>query len=346
MQLVLELLKKIFVALQGVYTKEESDSALAVRDTNIATNTTNIDWLMTAADGDWKAYMLARAAKTGVQANIEKVRSAIVEYSIDDSAQLASRLIADWKNLFGYETWLASVGEPSPLDAAFWTAYFVALAEWEANPTATEQWTVTKNADGTYSSNCPYFAAAQNEPVINFAVTSAAGNYPTPLLNRSGSAIYYLPNLATVETFNYISQGDNIFILPKATSGRYFSWGARTFNTPVYFPMMTQNSMAFNECAKFNAPVTVGSLIDGNAFFRLSAANRVFNLSSLSSGVNMFANSKMSAENISATLDTLPAHTDGETHTISFVGCPGASELTQDSPSVAAAVARGWTVEL
>lgn len=42
MQLVLELLKKIFIALQGVYTKAETDSALAERDADIATNTESI----------------------------------------------------------------------------------------------------------------------------------------------------------------------------------------------------------------------------------------------------------------------------------------------------------------
>ena len=31
MQLVLELLKKIFVALSGIYTKQESDAQLAVK---------------------------------------------------------------------------------------------------------------------------------------------------------------------------------------------------------------------------------------------------------------------------------------------------------------------------
>jgi len=59
-----------------------------------------------------------------------------------------------------------------------------------------------------------------------------------------------------------------------------------------------------------------------------------------------FANTAMSAENISATLDSLPTWTDGALHVISFTGTPGAAELTQESPSVAAAVAKGWTVEL
>jgi hypothetical protein len=59
-----------------------------------------------------------------------------------------------------------------------------------------------------------------------------------------------------------------------------------------------------------------------------------------------FKNTAMSAANIAATLDSLPAWTDGASHVITFTGCPGAKDLTQDSLSVAAAVARGWTVEL
>lgn len=59
-----------------------------------------------------------------------------------------------------------------------------------------------------------------------------------------------------------------------------------------------------------------------------------------------FKDTAMSAENISVTLDSLPTWTDGASHVITFTGSTGASDLTQDSPSVAAAVAKGWTVEL
>ena len=59
-----------------------------------------------------------------------------------------------------------------------------------------------------------------------------------------------------------------------------------------------------------------------------------------------FKNTAMSAANIAATLDSLPTWTDGASHVITFTGSPGAKELTQDSPSVAAAIAKGWTVEL
>ena len=59
-----------------------------------------------------------------------------------------------------------------------------------------------------------------------------------------------------------------------------------------------------------------------------------------------FKGTAMSAENISATLDSLPTWTDGESHVITFTGSPGCAELTQESPSVAAAIAKGWTVEL
>jgi hypothetical protein len=78
------------------------------------------------------------------------------------------------------------------------------------------------------------------------------------------------------------------------------------------------------------------------------AFNQVVLLPSLHTGDDAFLNAGMSAANISAVLDSLPSDpvAAGGTGVITFTGCPGAAELTQDSPSVAAAIAKGWEVRL
>lgn len=89
-------------------------------------------------------------------------------------------------------------------------------------------------------------------------------------------------------------------------------------------------------------------LVATNMFYGTTALDQALAFPSLFSGDGMFLNSGMSAVNISAVLDSLPSDPVGKggTGVITFTGCPGAAELTQSSPSVAAAVARGWTVEL
>lgn len=321
MKLILDLFQRIFIALQGVYTKTETDSALATK----ADATALTEETQAREDADWRSYMLARARLTGVAANVSKVQEVILlSVAEGDSGVLPARMIEDWKNLYTYETWLSSEGLSSPLDSAFWSAYFVALAKFEKNPTETTRWTVTKSGD-TYSSNCPYFGAPQNEPVIDFAVVSAKGLYPTAVLNRAGSAIYYLPNLTEADTFNYISMGNNTFILPNLEHGQYFAWGAKTYNAPLYAPRLKDGKNALLDCVAFASPVTSLSIVIADTFFNKSAVNRVFDLRSLSMGQSLFKNSKMSAENISATLDSLPNWKDGASHVITFTGCPGAA---------------------
>jgi hypothetical protein len=85
-----------------------------------------------------------------------------------------------------------------------------------------------------------------------------------------------------------------------------------------------------------------------NAFCKCTSFSQFIAFPSLHTGNDMFLNAGMSAENISAVLDSLPSDpvAAGGTGVITFTGCPGASELTQESPSVAAAIAKGWEVRL
>jgi hypothetical protein len=94
---------------------------------------------------------------------------------------------------------------------------------------------------------------------------------------------------------------------------------------------------------KFPVATTAKKFAENRAGF-----NQAVLFPSLHTGDGAFLNSGMSAANISAVLDSLPSDPVGAggTGVITFTGCPGAAELTQESPSVAAAVAKGWTVEL
>ena len=86
---------------------------------------------------------------------------------------------------------------------------------------------------------------------------------------------------------------------------------------------------------------SLSDTLSGSGLFNLPVT-----ISKCKSAQGAFKNTAMSAENISKTLDSLPTWTDGASHVITFTGSPGAAELTQYSPSVAAAIAKGWTVEL
>ena len=407
MQLVLDLLKEIFVALSGIYTKQETDAQLAVKadKAEVEAEATArqeadeaLDERVTAVepakDSDWKDYMLARAKLTGVQANIELVKKAIVDsVALGDSSMLPARFIEDWKNLYGYESFSGR-----KLDAEFWSAYFEAVVGWMANPTATEEWVVTNNGDGTYSANYPYFSEAPTKPIVNFAVVSAKGidSYP-PVFNKECDVDLYLPNLTTASQFLSRKTYNRNFILPKFTTGYQFAsigvfgdvvvymQSAKTLTngffsasankiyayTPnIYgvvrlfkgakinefvgcFPALADGGGAFNssKIKRFSAPLP---LLKTNKYqtegMFASSLLEYFDssLPSLTDGEDMFLNAKLPSAEISKILDSLPSwdSSAGGTGVITFTGCPGAAELTQSSPSVAAATARGWTVEL
>lgn len=322
----------------------------------------------------WYNYMLEKAALTGDAAttNTATVERAKTELDTSGMSALAMRLYEDWVNLSAdYEAWLASIGEESPLDAAFWTEYFGALAEWEANPTATIEWTVTNNG-GTYTSNCPHFSSAPTAPVVNFSVVKATGATDAKaLFNEDTNVPIYLPNATDAKYALYKAPAFNSAILlpkaidctrllfgienvsvynqptylPSATEGRALICYQYKYNKPFFMPKLSNAHSLVYYAATYNQPATLPSATELQSAFSGSGLNSVVALPSAISGRYAFVDTEMSAEAISGTLDTLPAYTSG-THTISFTGCPGAAELTQDSPSVAAAVAKGWTVEL
>lgn len=66
----------------------------------------------------WYAYMLKKAALTGIPENTEIVKRAWAEYEADETAPLPNRLIEDYNTLREYD---------ALLDTDFWISYFEIL---------------------------------------------------------------------------------------------------------------------------------------------------------------------------------------------------------------------------
>lgn len=199
-------------------------------------------------------------------------------------------------------------GEKLPLE--FWEAVMAEFQRWQKNPNKTENW----------ETNNPYTEVVPVKPIVDFSVTKAKN------FNRSIDCILFLPALTTAFLMlSDRSKYNSLVIAPNATSIQGIFQYSSSFNRPMYFPAATICSYMFTSGSKFSSFAILPRCSSASGGFRYTA---------------------MSAENISKTLDSLPTWTDGASHVITFTGSLGCAELTQDSPSVAAAIVKGWTVEL
>jgi hypothetical protein len=453
MKLILDLFQRIFIALQGVYTKAEAASALATkadatalteeaqaREQADAKHDTEIDWLKTAVDGEWKTYMLARAKLTGIQKNIDTVNRAIKDYGKDNAALLPNRLKSDWQNLYAnFEAWFMQLGEPTPLDSAFWVDYFRALDRWEKNPDETVAWTQTNRPPeevvsltnpnivflgkgtikGAYNNGVIINDWSGKDAVIytpnlevgNFAFYGSfaqrlfafIGNVSSAFAPFSGfknvyDVFYFAPFLSGTSNYSLVSlsQARNVYASVELAGSINQLLGGDGKGTPatLYAELLdlhapsakTVSRLADYAANRLKRLVLRGGLpsatsianmlktysdsykmtsvtniefVDSeaefpnvangtNAFYKCTKFNQFIAFPALHTGEDMFLEAGMSAENISAVLDSLPSDPVGAggTGVITFTGCPGAADLTQESASVAAATARGWTVEL
>ena len=304
MQLVIELLKKIFVALSGIYTKQESDAQLAVkadkaeveaeaqaRQEADEAHTQSIDLLKLATDGDWKTYMLARAALTGEQKNIDMVNRAINEYGKDNAALLPNRLIEDWMTLYvGYEAWLLSVGYKSKLGGTFWLAYFDAVKEYEADTTPAEL----------------VLDSAPTSPIVNLTATSL--KVPT-----TTNVDIYCPNVLSVIGLSNNYVFNSVFIFPKLNNKQYSFYCLSQYNQPTWFPGLRTQRSTLEYSWKYNAPVFVENIINADALVNnCRTFNRSLFIPKCTSAVEIFRYTAVSAENIAKTLNSLPTTTTGK----------------------------------
>ena len=265
---------------------------------------------------------------------------------VDTGAEVVLKMNEIISQLKDYE---AVTGETLPPE--FWVEVVAEFQRWQANPNEVKEWVNTGNANENITSTCPYFDVAPTKPVVDFSVVEAKSrstNGIKPLFGVECYETIFLPATKSLDVFVYSNQkADCDIIAPNATSVFRAVQNAQKFDGRVYCPKATNWNNFAQGAALFNHPVTSQNATSlYMAFYGAKEYNQFTDLRSASNARFAFTNTAMSAENISKTLDSLPTWTDGAEHIITFTGSPGASELTQDSPSVAAAIAKGWTVEL
>jgi hypothetical protein len=363
MQLILELLKKIFVALQGVYTKAETDSALGLKAdaTALTEEAERVDTRLAEHD-----------------AEIETLQK--VTAGLGEGAQAAAN-VAKW------QTYATAIQKEVDSETAMQLAqeFSRATDEYLADPAATKEWG---------ASNPPN---ANGKPLVDFNVETIVNGY---LNGETPSNIIFVPSASTLSSshsrldfsgrsvflfapagkavesmFNQSRNIDKLFVVIGSTYPTNMAFEgclaneicfkgvkvgdysmSRTFSVTaakkiiIDIEMATRSSNLFYEAKNLEEVQADFSnmLVATRMFYGATAFDKALAFPSLFSGDDMFLNSGMSAENISAVLDSLPSDpvAAGGTGVITFTGCPGAAELTQDSPSVAAAIAKGWEVRL
>lgn len=354
MRLILDLFRRIFEALQGVYTKAESDAALALKaDATALTeesqareqadtkHDTEIDWLKTAVDGDWKTYTLYRAALTVDQSNVDLVNEVIADYANDETNVVARQLVDNWKMLTAYVALVGESGGTDPLTNEFWVEYFKATKEYKKDPTATETWTATEN---------PYLDGLP-DIVVNFSLSNGTSAFRQNANISGKNSIIFAPNLNVANSMFFISGFAGTLIAPNLktaystfNSSKVISW------TQDLLSLTDGREMFVNSKALVRFYAKTPLVSNGRLMFQGTGLSdyKGGGFPLLTEGTNMFLNAKLNSSIIAFILDSLPSDPVGKggTGVITFTGCPGAAELTQESESVAAAIAKGWTVEL
>lgn len=230
------------------------------------------------------------------------------------------------------------------LPQELWVEYFKAVESWKKNPTEAKTSVVS---DAKY--------------IVDFAFTETAMSGTSQALSKSNvpNALFqFYPNLRKARRVFYADYKNNIslFFFPNLVEGIELFGHSTKVDVPMFFPRLENGRALLNTALGFNNIVICPSLSDGT---------------------NMCYRTKMSAENISKTLDSLPTWTDGATHTITFTRSPGIASTatvetftvtdedgteysldycptfdTDDEDStlrkafVLAVVKKGWTVEM
>ena len=152
----------------------------------------------------------------------------------------------------------------------FWDEYSIALSEYKANPTKTEQWTVQfdKTTD-TFSSEAPYFDTAPTKPLVNFFLTKVAGFAPgyatsngkfksprSPFAANTNQIMYFPNATDTSYMISMLTALQHCPITPKGTTFQ----GCRGKNIKLFgiFPNSTSLTWIFSSSylslAKLYAP--------------------------------------------------------------------------------------------
>ena len=268
------------------------------------------------------AKAAAQKAASDAQATLGNVYTKSQIDGVDTGAEVTLKMNEIIAMLKDYEE---VTGEKLPWE--LWEQVMAEFQRWQENPNEVKEWVTAKNADGTITSTCPYYETPPTKPVVDFSISRCYGNYiggkSYPAFSSETSVCVYLPNASYIGRILNGVQHSPILIAPKANDAQ------------AALAQSKYNAIVFLDVKECSALLSNAKEFASHAVLRRAR-----------SCTNAFLNTGMSAENIAKTLDSLPTWTDGKSHVITFTGSPGASELTQESPSVAAAIAKGWTVEL
>lgn len=365
MQLVLELLKKIFVALSGIYTKAETDTALAVK----------------ADKAEVEAEATAR--QEAISAEASRVDTRLAEHDAEiDTLQKVTAGIGEGAtaaaNVAKWQTYATAIQKGLDAETAMQLAqeFSRATDEYLADPTATDDWNTTKDANGNITSKNPYYAVPPSTPVVNFKVLEAKG---IGLTKSSFATATNVPILMTsLEIGNSAFYKSGISIppfVPNLKSGVYMFRDCKNLTTwmsPLSKLTDGSSAFAFSGLKAFSADLLV--LSTGAEMFRntnlthwisklpaLKNGGWMFNecklltcfyeeLPKLTAGIDMFKNTNLDKDSVARILNSLPDRTGLSEAVITFTSNVATAAINNIDAELQAAIDaarnKNWTVEV
>jgi chemotaxis protein histidine kinase CheA len=265
-------------------------------------------------------------AKNDALGAIDKARDNVYTKSEIDGVATGAEVTLKMNEIIGYlKDYEAVTGEKLPFD--FWEAVMAEFQRWQENPNEVKEWVTTSATEST----SPYFSTPPTRPVVDFNVKTAKGlSVDMPCFSRETNTIIFLPSVTNAAYF--LERGnrfDSLLILPNAVDCRNAIYESESMKHDVFLPSATICSAMMVRATTFNGRVIVPNAKECNyMLYGASKFDRTVELTACRSAQHAFYSTAMSAENISATLDSLPTWTGGASHIITFTGSPGAAHVS------------------
>ena len=363
MQLILDCFKRIFESLAGIYTKQESDAALAVK----------------ADKAEVEAEATARQEAISAEASRVDTRLAEHDAEIDTLQKVTAGLGEGAQaaaNVAKWQTYATAIQKDLDAETAMQLAqeFNRATDEYLADPTATDDWNTTKDANGNITSKNPYFSTPPTKPVVNFKVLEAKG---ISLTNSSFATATNVPILmSSLEIGNSAFYKSGISIppfVPNLKSGVYMFRDCKnltTWTSPLSKLTDGSSAFAFSGLKAFSGDLL--ALSSGAEMFRntnltrwtakipmLKNGNWMYNgcntltcfyseVPSLTTGVDMFFNTNLDKDSVILILNSLPDRTGISEAVITFksnVSTAAINNIDSEIQSaIDSAVAKNWDV--
>lgn len=359
MQLVLELLKKIFAALQGVYTKQESDAALATKAD--VTALTEEATAREQADAEVEARIGIRLAEHDAEIDtLQKVTAGLGE------GATAAANVAKW------QTYATAIQKDLDATTAmqFAQEFSRATDEYLADPTATRILSRTNN---------PY--ESTEGTIVDFSVVETTGSLSesTFVAGKARKNIMFFGSLMRADfTFMKPTTGEQaegysgIFISPnlERSNRGFMGTSIKTWHSPMDkfktsafmfymssiaewttpLPVINDGYGMFQQCPLKSFEVDVSSMTIGSYMFKNCSNLVKFSspLSSLKKGIDMFINTNLDKESVLTILNSLPDRTGVSDCIIALNSNVLTAAINNIDAEIQAAidsaVAKNWTV--